>query len=239
MDRRYIDDNHVVARYLADRLTDEERDAFEAYYLEHPDVVQELEAAARFKVGLMRLRDSGELTSMLRPAPRRKTWQYLAAAAAVAAVAIGALLLVRGPQTQPLLAASVEALHRTSGALPEIASTHAILRTRGSAVDAEIPLPPAGEVIELLVLPEFTAERYRVRLFRMSADDSLQSVAELGGLAPAPDTFVPVFVDGSRLRPGQYRLAIVGDSDTDARDKESAFILRLVRVVNDPSATSR
>jgi hypothetical protein len=73
----------------------------------------------------------------------------------------------------------------------------------------------------------------------MSADDSLQSVAELGGLAPEPDNFVTVFVDGARLQAGQYRLAIVGDPDTDARDKESAFILKLRRAANDPSAKSR
>jgi hypothetical protein len=157
--------------------------------------------------------------------PRRRNWQYLAAAVAAAALAIGAILvIVLEPDTQPVLAASVGALHRPSGAAPVIASTHAILRTRGSAVDAEIPLPPAGQALELRVLPEFTAARYRVRLFRMSADDSLQSIAELGGLELSPDTFVTIFVDGARLRPGQYRLAIIGDPDID---KQSAFILRL------------
>lgn len=157
--------------------------------------------------------------------PRRRNWQYLAAAAAAAALAIGALLLIMDvPETHPLLAASVEDLHRTSGAPPEIASTPAILRTLGSAIDADIALPPAGQAIELRVLPEFTAARYRVRLYRMSADDSLQSIAELGGLALSPDSFVTIFVDGARLRPGQYRLAIVGDPDID---KQSAFILRL------------
>jgi len=236
MDRRYIDDNHVVARYLADRLTDDEREAFEAYYLEHPDVVQELEAAARFKVGLMKLRDTGELSKLLQREQRRQ-WPYFAAAAAVAALVIGAFVIIdRTPERHPILAATVEALRGTNGS-PPLTRDYAVLRTRGSAVDAEIPLPPPGEALELRVLPEFTArpERYHVRLFRMSADDSLQSVAELGGLVPEDDNFVSIFVDGGRLQPGQYRLAITGDPDTDARDKESAFILKL----NDPSATSR
>ena len=230
MDRRYIDDHHVVARYLANRLTDEEREAFEAYYLEHPDVVQEMEAAARFKVGLMKLRDSGELAQLLRPQTPSRRWTYLAAAAAVAVVTIAVVLLMqRAPDARSILAASVETLRQTDGHAPTIASQVAILRTRGSAVDAEIPLPAAGEAIELRVLPEFAARpaRYRVRLFRMSADDSLQSIGELGGLAPASDNFVTFFVEGDRLQPGQYRLAIVGDPDTDARDKESAFILRM------------
>ncbi len=241
MDQRYIDDNHVVARYLANRLSDEERAAFEAYYLEHPDVVQDMEAAARFKVGLMKLRESGELDPLLRKQPRFLQWQYLAAAAALAVLAIGTLLLVqRAPGGRSLMAASVEMLNWNSRA-PTIASRTAILRTRGSSVDAEIPLPAAGEAVELRVLPEFAAHpaRYTVRLFRMSADDSLQSVAELGGLVPAPDNFVTVYIDGAHLHPGQYRLAIVGDPDTDASDKESAFILRMRREVNDPSAASR
>jgi hypothetical protein len=231
MDRRYIDDHHVVARYLADQLTVEEREAFEAFYLEHPEVVREMEAAARFKVGLMKLRDTGELTQLLQQ-ERRPKWHYFAAAAAVAVLAIGTLLIIdRTPAVHPVLAASIDALHATGRAPLALTGQYAILRTRGSAVDAEIELPPPGQALELRVLPEFAArpERYRVELFRMSADDSMQSVAELGGLAPDLDTFVSIFVDPDRLQPGQYRLTIAGDPDTDARDKESAFILRMRR----------
>jgi hypothetical protein len=168
-------------------------------------------------------------------------WQYLAVAAALVALAIGGLLIARAPETNPLLAADIGAWQRTKGAEPVIASTHAILRTRGSAVDAEIPLPPAGQAIELRVLPEFTARpHYRVRLFRMTADDSLRPVAEVGGLTTDDDGFLTVFVDAARLQPGPYRLTVVGDIDTDAVDKENAFILRLrPAAANDPSAASR
>lgn len=241
MDRRYIDDHHVVARYLANQLTDEEREAFEAFYLEHPEVVQEMEAAARFKVGLMKLRETGELTQLVQQ-ERRPKWQYLAAAAAVATLAIGTFLLIdRTPAAHPVLAASIDTLRGAGNAPLTLTGQYAILRTRGSAVDAEIELPPPGQALELRVLPEFAArpERYRVQLFRMSADDSMQSVAQIGGLAPDLDAFVPIFVDASRLQAGQYRLTIAGDPDTDAHDKESAFILRMRRAVNDPSATSR
>src|SRR4026208_2063020 len=118
MDRRYIDDNHVVAGYLADRLTDDEREAFEAYYLEHPDVVQELEAAARFKVGLMKLRDTGELPKLLQR-DQRLQCPYFAAAAAVAALVIGAFVIIdRTPERHPILAATVEALRGPNGSPP-------------------------------------------------------------------------------------------------------------------------
>lgn len=164
---------------------------------------------------------------------KRPQWHYVAAAAAIAAFAIGAFVIVeRAPNAHPILSADPQS---------PIIRQYAILRTRGSSVDAEISLPTAGEALELRVLPEFTSrpERYRVHLFRVSADDSLQSVAELGGLVPEPDDFVAIFVAADRLQPGQYRLTIAGDSDTDARDKQSAFILRLRAALNDPSAESR
>jgi hypothetical protein len=160
----------------------------------------------------------------------------------IGALAIGAFLLMQRPRdTQSVMAASVEALQRTGGHAPAIASEIALLRTLGSSLDAVIQLPSAGEALKLRVLPEFAARpaRYRISLFRMSADDSLQRVAELGGLAPAFDNFVTVFVDGARLQPGQYRLTISGDPDTDARDKENAFIIRMRREPTDPSAKSR
>jgi hypothetical protein len=179
----------------------------------------------------MKLRVTGELTNLLQR-ERRPPWHYVAAAAAVAVLAIGTFLFIqRTPAAHPVLAASIETLRGAGNTPLTLTAQYAILRTRGSAVDAEIKLPPPGQALELRVLPEFAARpaRYRVELFRMSADDSMQSVAELGGLAPDLDTFVSLFIDSSHLQAGQYRLTIAGDPDTDARDKESAFILRMRR----------
>src|SRR5690242_9172553 len=128
MDRRYIDDHHIVARYLADTLPDAEREAFEAYYLEHPEIVREMEAAARFKVGLMQLRDSGELASLLQPQPWYRRTSYLAVAASLAIAALGALLFyARSPSLQPLLVATASSLTDRLGNPRPIAGTYAIL----------------------------------------------------------------------------------------------------------------
>jgi hypothetical protein len=167
-----------------------------------------------------------------------KRWQYLTLAAAILLGALGAFLLTDKAGPQPLMVADVADLPLHKPIV--IASSHAILRTRGSAVDAEIPLPPPGQAIELRVLPEFTATpHYRLRLFRMTADDSLQAVAELGGLTTDEDSFLTVYIDAARLQPGPYRLTVVGDVDTDAVDKANAFILRLRPALTDPSAKSR
>jgi hypothetical protein len=78
----------------------------------------------------------------------------LVARAARAALVIGALLIVAcTPDSQSTLAASVEELRQTNGSPPVVASDFALLRTRGSRIDAEILLPPAGQAIELHVLP--------------------------------------------------------------------------------------
>jgi hypothetical protein len=174
---------------------------------------------------------------------RRPRWHYLAAAAAaIAALASAAFFIVdRSPAARPMLVAGFDGLRTYGDPQSLTIRQYAILRTLGSPVDAEIVLPASGEILELRVLPEFTPRpmHYRVQLFRVSADDSLQSVAELGGLTPEADSFVSLFVDHTRLRPGQYRLTITGDRDTDARAKENAFILHMQREVSDPSAKSR
>lgn len=42
MDRAYIDANHIVDRYLAGQLSEDESREFECFYLDHPDMLEEL-----------------------------------------------------------------------------------------------------------------------------------------------------------------------------------------------------
>jgi hypothetical protein len=43
MDEQYIREHDIVDRYLRNQLTEEEQDAFELYYFEHPRMLRELE----------------------------------------------------------------------------------------------------------------------------------------------------------------------------------------------------
>jgi hypothetical protein len=233
MDRNYIDEHHIVARYLADRLSDAEREAFEAYYLEHPDVVQDMEAVARLKVGLARLQESGELGKSL-AATRFPRNYYFAAAAAVVIAAVALLFLyVREPlQQHPLLAASAAILLDKSGAPVTVTATHLVLRTRSSAAyDIEITVDDSPQAIELRVLPEVEADpaRYRVEIFSEPAGGEPQSLAAVGNLAPNAEGFVPVFLDASRLAAGTYILTIAGETGTSAADSRSDFVLSAKR----------
>jgi hypothetical protein len=216
MDRQYIDDHHIVARYLADRLPEAEREAFEAFYLEHPEMLEEIEAAARFKSGLAQLRDSGELAALLKPAPWYARWRNLAIAAA-AIVIIAVAFYVRTP-TPPLMAANLVALDGPS----RLASSYTVLRRRGSSFDAEVTLPGADEAIELKVLPEFPAASYRVWLARIDADDQRDPLAEIGHLSAGEDGMVAIYLDASRFAPGDYEVTIGNDADQTSR-----FLIRV------------
>lgn len=216
MDRKYIDEHHIVARYLADQLSDAEREAFEAYYLEHPEMVREMEATARFKEGLASLADRGELSQLISGRPARRPGRWLALAAAAAVVAVGVTYLVNTTAPRSTMVARMEALN-----LP-VGITVRVERTRGLA-DVEFDLPAAGTAVALQIAPDFNASppMYRVSLAR-ETDDGSRPQAELDHVA-ADDGIVTVYLDRSTLDRGVYRLSLAGADGTDAKDQRSEF----------------
>jgi hypothetical protein len=221
MDRQYIDDHHIVARYLADQLAEAERAAFEDYYLEHPEILREIEATARFKAGLAQLQASGDLAALMKPTPWYTQWRYLAVAV-IAIVVMGIVFYFRTP-APPLMAANLAEL----GGPSSIASSHALLRRRGSAFDAEVTLPNVGEAIALRVLPEFGApdSRYRIALARIDADDKKDPIGEVVHLPADDDGMVTIYLNAPRIAPGDYEVTIAND-DT-ASSKTSRFLIRV------------
>lgn len=227
MDRKYIDDHHIIARYLADRLSDDERDAFEAYYLEHPEIVQEMETTARFKAGLAELQQSGEFDALVHRRPRAYNPRLFAAAAAIAAVAVGiAFFVSRSTSVGPLLAATPAMLQPNDGTPLTIASTHQVLRTRSTAADAIVQLPATAQAIELEILPETEAPsaRYRVSFARLDGNAERQ-LATVEHLSPNENGFVEVYLDSRGVQPGRYLVELTDESSPNART--SVFSLRV------------
>jgi hypothetical protein len=230
MDRKYIDDNHVVARYLADQLPENEREAFESYLAANPEIVDELEATARFKVGLAALADAGTLDNSLRR--RRATWirPALAVAAGVAlAVVAVSLWLNRSQIEEPLMAALASELRGQNGnALPTVA-TQPLIRTRASEQDAVIQLPGNESALELRVLPEEESTGgFAVELFAVSDDQRERRVAALRRVKVTHTGFVVLYLRSSTVRPGNYRLRVRAEDTTYTQDP-SVFSLRFVR----------
>jgi hypothetical protein len=226
---RIQDDPALASRYLAGQLSPTELQAYEQHLLESPDAVQELEATARMKVGLANLRDAGQLERLLReaPAPRlRRTGIALAAAAALAVIAVG---LWRGIDTTPagtLVATASELIDR-SGRPLATGSSYALLRTRSSAYDAVIELPPEPRAIELRVRPEAPAPMYSVALSRIQPDGSVTQVGNVSELSAEADGFVRLYVDSSRLVTGPHLLVITPAEDR-AATSTTAFRVKVV-----------
>jgi hypothetical protein len=225
-----IDDPTRASRYLADQLSEAECADYEARFIEDPEAVAELEATARLKIGLERLRRNGELSELIAgpgaTGPNR-TWM-LALAASIAAVVIGISLWFprSGSPTAPVLASAASAFKDRSGRSLSVLATAPLFRTRAEKYDAVIALPETRGAIKLRVLPStpLDSARYQATLSRIKDDDSYERIMAIGDLKPsADDGFIDLYADSSLLAPGRYRLLLrqeatggsaAGDGDT-------------------------
>jgi hypothetical protein len=226
----HIHENEFANRYLAGTLSDAERAAYEPEIARNEDTLRELEATARLKVGLARLRESGELDELLRPTPWSGHRTALAAAAAVVVLAVAVLLVRFGDGTaRPLVAASVALLmDQRGGALP-VGGTVAVFRKRAASYDATIQASSKPQAIELRALPETTvaASQYRVSLLHLNDQGAATPVGSIERLRPAADGFVTVFVDSSLLAAGDYRLDVLGEGADASTVAAGTFRIRV------------
>lgn len=224
---RIQDDPGLASRYLAGQLSPAELRAYEQHLLENPDAVRELEATARMKAGLANLRETGQLEKLLRARPAlRSRWPALAAAAALIVIAIGLWRSVDVPRDATLVAAASELVDRSGRPLAS-GSSYALLRTRSSAYDAVIELPPEPRAIELRVRPEAVAPVYSVALSQIRSDGSVTQIGSVSELEVQPDGFVRLYVDSSRLEAGPHLLVITPTQDR-AATSTSAFRVKVV-----------
>jgi hypothetical protein len=225
---RIQDDATLASRYLAGQLSASELEAYEQHLLNDPDAVRELEATARLKTGLANLRDSGQLESLLRTPTRRFGPPAFAIAASVA-LAVVAVALWRGveaPRDATLVAAAADLIDASGRPLGR-GSSYALLRTRSSAYDAVIELPPQPRAIELRVRPEVPAAAYGVALSQIHPDASVAQIGNVSDLKAEPDGFVRLYVDSSRLEAGLYLLVVTPAGD-DTAASTSAFRVKVV-----------
>ena len=229
-----IDDPTRASRYLADQLSEAECAAYEARFIEDPEAVAELEATARLKIGLERLRRNGELSELIAgtgaPSPNR-TW-VLAMAASLAAIAIGIGLWFprTGVPSAPVLASAVTAFKDHSGHSLSVLATTPLFRTRAERYDAVIELPNTRGAIKLRVLPSAPADsaRYQASLARIREDDSSERIVAIDDLKPsAEDGFVDLYADSALLVPGRYRLILTREAAGSAGGESDTFVIKV------------
>jgi hypothetical protein len=229
-------DPTIVNRYLADQLAEAERSAFEAQLVADPDLLREVEATARLKVGLHQLRETGQLDALI-AGERSHTPLFFSAAAALAVLVLGISLLRWNTDAgAPMLAASLSSLVDQSGSPLPIAGAHAIFRKRADAYDAVIELPASRQAIELRVLPDASAvtstasgadTRYRVSLSLIGASATAEASGSIERLQAADDGFVTMFVDSSRLSPGTYQLVVESETGDGERRVADSFVIKV------------
>ena len=221
----FQDDATIASRYLGDRLADDERGAYERYLTQSPQAMRELEATARLKLGLLRLRESGELDRLLRESNSLGSPFVMALAAGVAALAIGVGLWHSSGTVAPILSGSALSLLDPGGHTLPITRTQVLFRKRSDSYDAIIELPETRGTVQIRVLPETRAAVFSASLTRIQTDGSEQAVASIGALKPAQDGSVNLYADSSRLTEGRYRLT-VRPADAENGSAES-FVLKL------------
>lgn len=205
MDAKQIAERHIVERYLANGLTDDEAAAFEAYVETHPEVTREIELVARMKSGLSTLRDRGELRELIRKRAGGGFRPWALAAASLAAIAIAALLFVgRGSGGHGALLAS---------ATPDLAvSSRLVLARTRSDVPEILPPPAPGTVAELVIEPSSPAMRggYEAQLLRLEGE--VGEVGSIERVAPGPDGKLHLYVRADDLVDGHYLVRLNGAS---------------------------
>jgi hypothetical protein len=229
VDRMFKDDPTLAGRYLADQMSEAEREEFETALLQDPEVAQELEATARLKIGMEKLQQSGELEKLVRARPLFERPAFLAAAASIGVLAIGLVLVQWQNASVPSgLASSASELFDASGRVLVVGTTAAMQRVRSDAYDAEIELPLERQALRLRLRPGSPgkADEYSVSLARINDDGSTAPVAVLKDLRQAEDGFISVYADSALLQPGRYQLAVSGEG-SEAPVYGETFVIRV------------
>jgi len=229
--RSLIDDPTRAGRYLAGQLSDEESAAYEAQFATDPEALAELEATARLKIGLQRLRRNGELSELLAaaaPGPNR-TW-VLAMAAGIAAAVIGVSLWFPRSGSPPLLGSTPSVFKDHNGHGLSVSTTTPLFRTRAEKYDAVIDLPAARGAIRLRVLPSNPVDtaRYQASLARIRDDNNPEPGVTLSDLrASTDDGFVDVYADSSLLTPGRYQLILTRETGGAGSSDSDTFVIKV------------
>ncbi len=219
MDRRYIEENQIIDRYLMDKLSEEEMAAFEQFFLEDWELVQEIELRKRFisgirkadRTGLLRL-DDDESSSIWRWLPIMRPSFPTVAVASAAILLIVAVL--QYSQITRLQSVNQEKLSQIGQLMaPQINTLLVPLgRTRGAATGAgpviRVHLSPGVEqVILTLDIEPLSFDNYRLSLDREGARQLWTTDSD-----SAPPAVV---LPAGLLMPGDHYLQIYGAKSGD------------------------
>jgi hypothetical protein len=226
--RPHLDNPEMAVRYLSDKLSGPQREAFEAHYLAHPKVVEEMELDAKLKAGLICIRDSNELDrSSIVP---KRSWAMMPLAiAASVLVAVTAVSSFRYAAPEAVLASSTAALRRPLGSQLTVGATYKLLQTRTGMYDAVIPLSKGPQVIRLQMVLDLEppVPSLGITMAAIAEDASRTELAVLHPLQTDENGIVTLYLNSAAVGPGTYELSVSREA-TPAEVPEATFTLQIV-----------
>ncbi len=232
MDRQYIADRHVVARYLADQLSDAERGEFEAFCAENPEVWREIEATARLKVGLAKLAETGELEGALAK-PQGFGAFAMRHAAGFGAIGVGIAVLIGTVYVMrvPAMGSSIaEVSGRFRSDLPVSTAVYDFMQMRSGEANTdiakEVSLPSAPKALHFRVAPQAKSKPPYRAVLRQISDSGSRMIAQVDGLELDDGHFVSFFVNSAALVSGMYVLTVEPE-DLRSSEQKSEYRLQV------------
>jgi hypothetical protein len=227
MDHTYVEEHGLLEAYLAERLSESERDAFEAHYFACTTCIEQLEAASDFREGMRQVAaEDTAVLGLLAGLARLSRGRRLALGGAFLLLVLLPLGFLwarnQGLERQLAEARAARATPTPAAADPRIASLDAVPQVNvplftlatvrgGEAAGREpvnqIPLSSnAGSVILSLELATVDFPSYRASL--QAADG--KRIWQGGDLRPDSRDALVLLLPAAMLPPGVYRLTLEG-----------------------------
>lgn len=222
-----------VQDYIAGRMSDAEREAFEGRLLNDANLLRDLEESLRLREGLEVLREQKVLEDS-RLAQRRNTrLRFAWALAGAAAAVLVSVTLYYGKHLPPVVGASVASLSVGLSPAPPVVERYAFAEMRAKDLTPELAVPPSG-ALELRALASVSAANgtFRVTLDQIQRQKILRVGVE-EHVVPDPDGFVVIYANTARLELGEYVLTVERDSGQNPGEPKR-FAFRLVRTPGAP-----
>jgi hypothetical protein len=216
MDRSKLLEELIPERYVAGQLTAEEAAEFEEYLLEHPEVIDELEAARHLRLGLRTLSERRDMPAGLRSARSPRGWWLIAAG--IAAAVVGAVFFKLQPAGDSMLATSLEQLSATLRK-DEIAGEYLLVRTRGGPVDITLPNARLPVMVSLQSPVDTSNVAHSVGLAC-----SGKTLAIASDVRADANGMLVVFLDPASLSPGDCEFQV------ETGNSKQLFPVRFVRL---------
>jgi hypothetical protein len=208
-------DPTLANRFLVQRVSEEERASLEAAMTADVTIARDLEAAARFKVGLQKLRERGELDALLEQQPPQSRWWLAAAAALILGMGVFVGRWVLTPAL--VVSAALDRLDGNAARTLPVLGPYAAFQPRGA--ETQVALPAARQAVHLRVYAGLAQGPFRVSFVRLNQSGSEDSLGSILVERDASDGFVSFYADSQELTAGRYKV-VMSSSAEPKRDPE-------------------